>query len=52
MYLSVTRSHLLIAVPSNEKDGTLSRPRLHVIELNNMTPNTIASGAAMGPELN
>jgi hypothetical protein len=52
MYESTNRSHLLIAVPPNEKGGALSCSRLYVIELNNMTPDMIASEAEIGPELN
>jgi hypothetical protein len=35
-----------------KKRGALARARLDVTELNNMTPDMIASGAGIGPELN
>jgi hypothetical protein len=52
IYLSTNRSHRLIVVLPNEKGGPLARSALNVIELNDMTPDMIASGVGMGPELN
>jgi hypothetical protein len=42
----------LIAMPPTPQDAALARSRPDVIELDNMTPATIASGAGIGPELN
>ena len=49
--LKFVRQIAVVVLP-NVKGGPLARSALNVIELNNMTPDMIASEVGMGPELN
>ena len=52
IYMSKSRSHLLIAFLPNVKDGEPTLAALNVIETNNMTSDMTPSEAVMSPELN
>jgi hypothetical protein len=52
IYESSNRSHLLIAVLPNVRDGATTIARRNVIEINNMTSNMTSLEVAMSPELN